>query len=255
MCTVTIHRASDRLLVTMNRDERRDRAPERPPELHRGDICWLAPSDSERGGTWMAVNERGVVACIMNGYLAGEGPAPPTTANARSRGEIVPWLMPCGDATDMRRALEHGFDPERYPSFTLMLADSNTIHSFAWRGSGALEHETHNAEWNVFSSSSWRTQEVVAWRTRAFEDWLANGCAMRGALPALHLLQPGDRREWSPLMDREKTCTRSITQIEVAYNSNDAFMRYWRRDAVDAGAPPIVAALPLRAERELTRHG
>lgn len=72
MCTVTVHRSANRLLVTMNRDEARDRAPEVPPAIHHNDVNWLAPSDSARGGTWIGVNDRGVVACLLNGYVEGD---------------------------------------------------------------------------------------------------------------------------------------------------------------------------------------
>jgi hypothetical protein len=255
VCTVTVHRSGAHLLVTMNRDEARDRAPEKAPIAHRGDIAWLAPSDSRRGGTWIAVNEYGVVACLMNRYLQGESASPAPRANPRTRGAIVPWLMVRGGAAEIRSALEHEFDPAPYPSFTVLLAHRDAVESFAWHGGGAFLHEKHADNWSVFSSSSWRTKEVIAWRTRAFDAWRAAGCAMDGALPALHLLQPEHMSEWSPLMDRERTCTRSITQIEIAPGGNKASMRYWRRGALDAGDGPILSVLPVRDARKLVHHG
>jgi hypothetical protein len=239
----------------MNRDEMRDRAPEIAPEVHCDPIAWLAPADSQRGGTWIAVNECGVVACLLNGYLPGESPAPVSTGERKTRGAIVPWLMRQGGIGEITAALEHEFDPAGYPSFTLVLAHREGVQSYTWRGAGALQHQSHDAEWSLFSSSSWNTGDVIAWRVEAFNDWRASGCATHGELPAIHLLQPAGRREWSPLMDRERTCTRSITQVEIASTAAIAIMRYWRRDRLDSGQPPLVRAVPLRDAREYTHHG
>lgn len=239
----------------MNRDERRDRAPENSPVLHHGDISWLAPSDSERGGTWIAVNELGVVTCIMNGYVSGESPAPPASSNVPTRGAIIPRLIERGGLQDIRNALVREFDPAPYPSFTLILAHHGAVESFDWRGNGMLADRTHDDVWSAFSSSSWKTDEVIAWRMRAFDLWRADGCKMTNDLPSLHLQHPDGMREWSPLMDREHTCTRSITQVEIARGRDKAVMRYWRRDALDAGRAPFVTTLPLHLEQSLTHHG
>lgn len=255
MCTVTIHRASDRLLVTMNRDEARNRAPENPPAAHRGDCTWLAPSDSERGGTWIGVNDSGVVACLMNAYLPG-GVGDPSQFRGRStRGAIIPGLMPQGSAANVRGALERDFDPAAYPPFTLILAHEGGVETFLSCGGDALAHRTHGGDWSHFTSSSWKPEKVAAWRERAFREWRATGCAMDGPLPSLHLMQRADAREWSPLMDREYTTTRSITQVDVPYDGGEAVMRYWPRCVVDASGAPGVSALPLRAARNLAPHG
>lgn len=252
MCTVTVHHAGDSLLVTMNRDEARDRGPERPPEIHRGEVSWLAPADSERGGTWMAINELGVVACMMNAYIPGESPAALGNATRLSRGMIVPWIMVRGGLDGVRAALERDFDPSPYPPFTALLAHCDGVDSFTWDGDGAWEHTVKRDEWAHFTSSSWNTDEVIAWRARVFEEWLRTGHAMHGPLPSFHLLCKPEMREWSPWMDREHTCTRSVTQI--LKTGNEAMMRYWTRAAIDADIGPNVCALPLRTAREFARH-
>ncbi|MCC6153238.1 MAG: NRDE family protein [Candidatus Hydrogenedentes bacterium] len=245
MCTVTVHRSTDRLLVTMNRDEARDRAPELPPAIYQSDVSWLAPSDSARGGTWIGVNNRGVVACLLNGYVEGDSFLREKNTEGKSRGAIIPWLMALGSAHVIRDAAMTNFDPHRFMSFSLLVADQQTLDAYHWRGGDELAHESHRDEWSFFSSSSWKTEEVIAWRRRAFDDWREGDCATIGALPTLHVLHPDGKHEWSPLMDRERTCTRSITQIEIQPMRGDAVMRYWRRDALDAGEEPVIAALPL----------
>lgn len=255
MCTVTVHRSSDRLLVTMNRDEARDRAPELPPAIHHNEVDWLAPSDSARGGTWIGVNDRGVVACLLNGYVEGDSFLREKNTENRSRGAIIPWLMALGGAHDIRDAAMTNFDAHRFMSFSLIVTDSQSLDAYHWKGGGELLSSSQQDHWSFFSSSSWKTEEVIAWRRRAFDDWRANGCVTVGALPSVHVLHPDGKREWSPLMDRERTCTRSITQIEVTPSHGEAVMRYWRRDALDAGAPPLITTLPLRDKDRVPTHG
>lgn len=249
MCTVTVHRNADRLLVTMNRDEARDRAAEVPPSIHHDDVSWLAPSDSARGGTWIGTNDRGVVACLLNGYVEGDSFLRAKATEGKSRGAIIPWLMTLGGAHDIRDATMTNFDPHRFMSFSLIVVQHDSLDAFHWRGGGDLLHESHQDEWTFFSSSSWNTDDVIAWRRRAFEDWCEGGFATIGALPSLHVLYPEGKHEWSPLMDREHTCTRSITQIELSGLRPEAVMRYWRRDALDVGHDPVVMTLPLHAHR------
>src|SRR5262245_28271442 len=70
MCTVTLRCGAGSLLLTMNRDERYDRAPEEAPRRIPGEPgrpAWLAPFDCDAGGPWVGVNERGVARCLLNG--------------------------------------------------------------------------------------------------------------------------------------------------------------------------------------------
>ena len=95
MCTVTLRCGAGAVALTMNRDERWERAPEEAPRRIAGDALrpsWLAPFDSASGGTWIGVNERGVASCVLNGYepadkgLRGDPSVP-------SRGSIIPRIL------------------------------------------------------------------------------------------------------------------------------------------------------------------
>ena len=109
MCTVTLRCGAGSLVLTMNRDERVDRAPEESPRRIPGDDSrpsWLAPFDSASGGTWIGVNERGVASCVLNGYepadegLRGDPSVP-------SRGSVIPRILEEQD----------GVGPARLPAF------------------------------------------------------------------------------------------------------------------------------------------
>ncbi|MBX7258334.1 MAG: NRDE family protein [Candidatus Hydrogenedentes bacterium] len=236
MCTISVHRGEGSLLVTMNRDEAKTRADELPPIIRvESGISWLGPVDGNSGGTWMGVSEYGVVACLTNLYR--ESDATPRSAGkaARSRGEIVPWLLGHGTLESIRAAVMSDFDPKPYPSFTILLAALDRVETFEWPVDSPFTHHPHTSEWTMLTSSSWKTDEVTARRRDAFDAWRVNGAHSCGALPAFHVLQPEGEAEWSPLMERSYASTRSITQVYFDEGTTHAVMRYWPRNAVYPG--------------------
>lgn len=229
----------------MNRDESRTRGPERPPEVFGDVVRCIAPRDTRRGGTWMAVNDNGVAACLLNGYLPGDPTPGPADAPGHTRGEIIPQALSMGGINAVRAYLSEKFDPTPYASFCLVVAAETGVERLHWRGSALMEQTRHEEAWTMFTSSSWNTDEVAAWRARAFAQWCAEGCPMRDGLPAFHTLQPVGEAEWAPLMDRPMSATQSITQVEVDWTSGDIAMRYWPREAIDAGRDATVYAMRL----------
>jgi hypothetical protein len=251
MCTVTVNRSAGDVLLTMNRDEQRSRAPEKPPRLvgrHGRLPAWIGPADGERGGTWIAANDHGVTACLLNAYapqdleLFGREDVP-------SRGHIIPELMK-HDPDGARDWLTERFDPSPYPSFTLVVVAPGSADVFAWRLDGGVAHSGLPEGWSVVTSSFWRTEEVVPWRQREFARWRQRGAACVHGLPSFNLLEVPGRLEWSPFMTRPISLTRSVTQVEVSRETHTLRMRYWRREAekrLDPSHPTAVRYVPLVA--------
>ncbi len=241
MCTVTIQRTDSSLLVTMNRDEARFRAAEIPPRefVGRGkQVKWLAPIDGHAGGTWFGVNEYAVHACLLNRYLPGDALIYDLSGERPSRGQIIIELLELGLEHDALAWLNGSFDPKPYPSFWLILAGPHQTHSFAWDGQ-VLERQTFIDPWLFFSSSSWRTHDVIEYRKQAFDAWVNQGAPRDGLIPSFHVWQPPDRAEWAPLMDREYSATRSITQAETDFTKRSTEMRYWPREHLRTPAAPF----------------
>ena len=105
------------LIVAANRDEHYDR-PSAPPALQNGRPKVVAGRDLRANGTWLGVNEDGLIAGILNRRL--NSPLPALT-DARSRGLLcvdVLSLESAGAASEFIR--DHKF---RYNPFTLLFAD------------------------------------------------------------------------------------------------------------------------------------
>jgi len=241
MCTVTLRCDGGSLLLTMNRDERWDRAPEQAPRYIPGEPGrpgWIAPFDSASGGTWIGVNDRGVAACVLNGYV----PADDTLhgdPSVPSRGSIIPRILEEQDGGGPAR-VPGNLDFSAYPSFTLLVVSAEGGEIVRWHHGGTLTRERVPTGWSFLTSSSWNEPEVAAWRRRAFEAWRDEGAPLVHEMPALHLLAPTGEESSAPFMTRPKSATRSITMVRVDAENGRARLVWWPRvagDPVDAGKP------------------
>jgi hypothetical protein len=133
MCTVVLlRRPGSRwpLLLAANRDELRSR-PWRPPGRHwpdRPDV--VAGLDEEAGGSWLGINDHGVVAAVLN-RVGSLGPA----TGKRTRGELVLEALDHADAAAAAAALAD-LDPTAYRPFNLVVADNRD--AFWLRHAGIL---------------------------------------------------------------------------------------------------------------------
>jgi len=247
MCTITLHRNGPRFLLTFNRDERRERAPEVPPALShtKSGLAILAPRDGQAAGTWIGVNSRGVAACLLNGYREQEQYRHVDPLSNISRGAIVPQVLAAGDYMDALHFIDGKFDPKVYLSFTLLLIGAGNAIAVQWDGFGELEVRQLASDWEMITSSSWNREAVLEWRRRAFEEWVRAGATFEGDLPSLHLHQPEGMAEWSPLMAREQTATRSITQVDLDPRGSRAEMLYWPVPPDPRKTPPQRLRLAL----------
>ncbi|NQV56206.1 MAG: NRDE family protein [Rhodospirillales bacterium] len=125
MCTVIILRRKGHdwpLLLAANRDEMMDR-PWLPPGRHWPDRPQvIAGRDELAGGTWIGINDYGVVAAILNGHGA-LGPA----EGYRSRGELPLEVLEHADAKAAAEALRD-VNPNAYRPFNLVIADNRDAY-------------------------------------------------------------------------------------------------------------------------------
>lgn len=121
MCTVLVLRRPEHrwpLLLAANRDEMADRLWE-PPARHWADRPnVVAGRDVLAGGSWLGLNDEGVVAGILN-RMGTLGPI----AGKRSRGELVLEALDHADAVDAADALTH-LDARAYRPFNMVIADN-----------------------------------------------------------------------------------------------------------------------------------
>lgn len=131
MCTLVIlSRPGHRwpLLLAANRDEMAER-PWLPPGRHwpeRPEV--VGGLDVLAGGTWLAINDHGVVATVLN-RINSLGPAP----GLRSRGELPLKALDHTAAEAAAEALA-GLDAAAYRPFNLLIADRRQAFWIRARG-------------------------------------------------------------------------------------------------------------------------
>lgn len=134
MCTVIVFRRPDHewpVLVAANRDELRSR-PWRAPGRHWPDRPEVvAGLDLLAGGTWLGVNDHGVVAAVMNrrGSLGPDD-------RLRSRGELVLEALDHADAVAAAHALA-GLNGLSYRTFNIVVADNRDAYWLRSQGAEA----------------------------------------------------------------------------------------------------------------------
>ncbi|MDH3595525.1 MAG: NRDE family protein [Rhodospirillales bacterium] len=121
MCTTVILRRPGHdwpVILAANRDEMTDR-PWLAPGRHWPDRPEVvAGLDREAGGTWLGLNDHGLLAGILN-RMGSLGPQ----AGKRSRGELVLEALDHAEAAEAARALAH-LEAAAYRSFNLLVADA-----------------------------------------------------------------------------------------------------------------------------------
>ena len=252
MCSVSWSRTRGSLVVVMNRDERRDRAPARPPRRWPGKGSgggFTAPVDGDAGGTWIAVRDSGVVLALLN----HQPPAPMRRAGHRSddisgvvragrqardsgvverpplisRGRLVTALAAepgIPDATRLRAAGLAAFAP-----FRLFVAGPSTPpRAFTWNG-GSLTARRLDARRGFLTSSSWNARAVVAARQASFRRFARDRRQpTRADLLGFHARTDDPRgTPWAICMAREDARTVSTTVVDAG--PEGVSMRYRAR--------------------------
>jgi len=129
VCTVVLRIAAGGVVLAANRDEMAERPWDPPAAWWPDQPGIVGGRDRLAGGTWLAINARGVVAGVLN-RVGSLGPAP----GKRSRGELPLLVLQHEAAAEAAKAAA-GLDAGAWRSFNLVLAD----RSGAWfvRGLGA----------------------------------------------------------------------------------------------------------------------
>lgn len=150
MCTLALFLdVFDRypLLVGANRDERYDR-PTTPPGLIAADPKIIAGKDLRAGGTWLGINEYGLLVGILNRRANG---ATLSHANPRSRGLLCMDLLALRSAAEAREFL--CCHEENYNPFTVVYVDPEGA-GVAFNDKESIAVRALNAGLHVFSSAA-----------------------------------------------------------------------------------------------------
>ena len=150
VCTLALYfRCFDAypMVVAANRDEHFDR-PSAPPALMDDEPKIIAGKDLRAGGTWLGVNDAGVMVGILNRRINGD--ALPATV-ARSRGALCMELLQLDSANAARQRIDA--DRYRYNPFTIVFADKQNAY-IAYNDDPKIITQVLQPGLHVFSSAA-----------------------------------------------------------------------------------------------------
>lgn len=191
-----------------NRDESAARAPARGPALAtEAGVPFLAPTDTEAGGTWLATNVHGVTVGVLNAAGEATGRVAP-----ESRGHLVRALAASVSLADLEERLL-ARELRRTRGFRLAaFAPAVLPRVWSWDGS-VLAPESPCFPLASSSLGSERAHEI----RRGVLDGLSAeaGRLDAGVLEAFHTSHLPEAGPWSPCVHRERVRTVSVCHVRV----------------------------------------
>jgi hypothetical protein len=237
MCTVTVVPREGGVRVLCNRDEQRTRPLALPPRIHDlGNRRAVFPMDPQGGGTWIGVNDAGLVVALLNA-----NPATRTSGNdaARSRGHIVLDLLRC---ETLRHAIAgaENLDPRSFEPFRVVIVHRNRVAVAASHRAESIRcHEVPLDGPLLFTSSSLGDELVTTPRQRLFERMvILSRAGWLAGQTRFHQHRWPRRPEISVRMERRDALTVSRTTIDITHRER----RVLYEAPLDAAEPDRVRA-------------
>lgn len=211
MCTVSIVPTTDGCRVVCNRDERRTRPIARPPRQWPSETsCAIYPEDPASGGTWIGVNDSGMVAALLNRTsTAGAGTRP-----VHSRGRIVPELLGYASLDHAVKAAEM-LDDRAFEPFRLVVLQHLTVVVITCDATGISKAIVPVGSPLMFTSSSLGDALAEPPRRALFEELVCASDDWLCGQFRFHRHQWPKSPELSVQMARADALTVSRTTIDV----------------------------------------
>ena len=204
----------DGFRLAMNRDEQRHRVQGRPPECFQVRQRRILHPTEPGGGTWISLNDHGVVFALLNAYSIEPQPTPAT--GFRSRGAVIPALhdaVLCHKVAARLRALDlRSTRPFRLFGF---FDRGRQIREWTWNGStvSPTRHRSVPAAWH---SSGYQEPEAQRLRGETVRSRMEDPDA--GTLEWFRRLHGSHAPVCGPFsicMHREDAVTVSYSEVEV----------------------------------------
>jgi hypothetical protein len=201
----------DTLRVAFNRDESLSRPRALPPRrLSVGDRDVLFPVDPQSLGTWISVNDCGLILGLLN----LNPPGAKTIAGTISRGRVIPMLsqaMSVIDAAEMIDAADLG----ELSAFRLIAVDQFNLAEIIFDGNRQAIRFHPNWEAQMFTSSGLGDHVVEQPRRELFDQLLMIHGSTPAAQDLFHDHVWPSQKHLSVHMSRADARTVSQTVIEM----------------------------------------
>jgi hypothetical protein len=221
MCTVSFVPNARGFYLAMNRDERLTRAAGIPPAVREVVGCRVLYPCEPSGGTWIAVNERGVCLTLVNWHRVERFPRDELI----SRGEVIRALATAGSLSEVDEGMRSLPLSQMRPFRLMVIANTERrVGEYRWNLQQVSMQRHGWARRHWFSSGyDERTAERLRGRVcrRAWKEDSAGTLEWLRRLHATHLPEPGP---FSICM--HEAVAETVSYTEIALTSQDVTMRY-----------------------------
>ncbi|MGE9290389.1 MAG: NRDE family protein [Puniceicoccales bacterium] len=224
MCTATWMKGDRFRYLLFNRDESLNRPDEIPPSIHQPATRprFLAPTDPQSGGSWIAVNEYGLSAAVLNFYDGGV-PAPEVSTAPISRGTLPLAAVAHKRVDSAADEIKEKTQTSHFAPFHLLLYDAEGDGAcLSWNGKSLKEGAIEEVD-QPLSTSSYRSAAVVAFRKELYQNTVKTPPRLDQLLEFHGSFLP-ERPAYGPAMIRDDASTRSLTTIRLG--SGEISMRH-----------------------------
>lgn len=214
MCTVSVVPFADGFRVACNRDELRARPRALKPVICPGVITTgVWPRDPISGGTWIGVNDVGLVVALLN-RAQRRVATRPAASRLLSRGTIIPELL---QKPTVQAAIETAsqIDASRFEPYTLVVLQRRQGFSITVNASRPTIRSHDLSRPHLFTSSSLGDDIAAYWRGKLFATLVECSTNPLAAQASFHRHRWSDRPDISVRMARADASTVSITTIDV----------------------------------------
>lgn len=166
MCTVSYIPKQDSFVFTSNRDEHRSRPPAYVPKerIVNGQKI-VFPQDPKAGGTWFAVNEKGIVAVLLNGAFEKHIPK---GNYAKSRGLVVLDII----SNKNPHLYLNSIDLLNIEPFTILVFQEGNLKELRWNGIEKFIKKLDSSQNYIWSSATLYEPEVIKNREVLFSNFI-----------------------------------------------------------------------------------
>jgi hypothetical protein len=220
MCTVTYIPVKGGAYISSNRDERRGRPPAAKPAIVAGRTGQLLfPRDTQAGGSWFVVHEKGTVLVLLNGARERHIPHPPYR---KSRGLI---LLELADSEDVLKEFK-SLNLNEIEPFTLILLEDGCLYECLWDGIEKVHRPIDVTLPQIWSSVTLYDASIRQKRREWWDTWLqGNPAPGQEQVLGFHQFTGGGDPRTDVLMNREEgLLTVSITSVKIT--DEEARMQY-----------------------------
>lgn len=166
MCTVTFLPVNGGVILSSNRDEKKERSIALPPKQDKiNERLLFYPTDTKANGTWFIVNDKGDAGVLLNGAKI---PHEAQLTYRASRGSILPHIFSSENPMNTLKQM----NLQGIENFTLILYLSKLLFVCRWNGENLSLSQQNELRPHIWSSVTLYNDEMIKQRELWFNHWL-----------------------------------------------------------------------------------